>query len=265
MQHWYVGALRVLREHGVDAELLEMLEKASPIHRVPEVKCTCGFYAYYTPQALQYALPGTVFGVIEAEGRVQMGTRGFRAERACIKALVVSRRRGRRRHVAAMRQRYPDVEIFPSKRALLRAYPVDDIRALVPDAELDRTGQLWPHPVWAFPLGLAYALLVALLDWTTRIPSRGLSIVALLGAMTVPVFMFQAWGWPRRIWPALRRHRLPVWSWMLGIDFLCLGWNAFYMLTRVGRPGWAAWHAVLTSYWALCTVTTARDNRRRKG
>lgn len=49
--------------------------------------CTCGFYAYY--RADPYARSQRVSGVIEGYGRVVLGTKGFRAERARILALLL--------------------------------------------------------------------------------------------------------------------------------------------------------------------------------
>ena len=56
-------------------------------HHVASVDCSCGFYAYFSPGADQ--LSGDVEGIIEGYGRVTVGSKGFRAERAKIVALVV--------------------------------------------------------------------------------------------------------------------------------------------------------------------------------
>lgn len=65
-------------------------------HRaVADKNCSCGFYAYHSPQ---YAISNfcsplvhgiLVHGIIEAYGRVTIGTKGFRAEKARIKMLCV--------------------------------------------------------------------------------------------------------------------------------------------------------------------------------
>lgn len=55
-------------------------------HSSPDMDCTCGIYAHYLPLE-SYERTYNVFGVIEASGRIFMGTKGFRAEKAKIVAL----------------------------------------------------------------------------------------------------------------------------------------------------------------------------------
>lgn len=56
-------------------------------HAVASKDCACGFYAY-TDTDLGYSRPGRVVGIIRGTGVATVGTRGFRAERAEIVALV---------------------------------------------------------------------------------------------------------------------------------------------------------------------------------
>lgn len=58
-------------------------------HRVAARGCSCGFYAYLDDK--HGDVGGEVRGVIEGYGRVTVGSRGFRAEKAKILALVVPR------------------------------------------------------------------------------------------------------------------------------------------------------------------------------
>ncbi len=102
----------------------------APVHG-----CTCGLYAWYLPRNA-VVLPGTVFGVIEASGRVLMADRGFRAERARVRA-VASRDAA---VVAACRR--AGIETFRTRRQLLRAYPADDVSALIPPPPRHRRGLL---------------------------------------------------------------------------------------------------------------------------
>lgn len=58
-------------------------------HSAPDAGCRCGFYGFYTPELAfneeSYGLEskrGLIFGVVEFSGRIIMGNRGFRAERA---------------------------------------------------------------------------------------------------------------------------------------------------------------------------------------
>lgn len=57
-------------------------------HNVAGANCTCGFYAYFD-DTNTYNSPGlTVPGIIEGYGRTTIGTKGFRAAKAKIVALV---------------------------------------------------------------------------------------------------------------------------------------------------------------------------------
>lgn len=56
-------------------------------HKSPEISCYCGIYAHYLPLESYTRNYPAVFGVIEASGKILMGTKGFRAEKAKILAL----------------------------------------------------------------------------------------------------------------------------------------------------------------------------------
>jgi hypothetical protein len=57
---------------------------------IPSPNCSCGIYARYFPQDLDDILHSTIYngpsviGVIAASGNIELGTRGFRAEKAKI-------------------------------------------------------------------------------------------------------------------------------------------------------------------------------------
>jgi hypothetical protein len=99
-------------------------------HPAPVVDCTCGLYAYYraTTVAPPWRHPivppvvGQPFGVVTVAGRVILGTRGMRAERMTIHALVTKD--------AALGERY-GVPIYRSRKALLYDYPPQDHGDLV--------------------------------------------------------------------------------------------------------------------------------------
>jgi hypothetical protein len=63
-------------------------------HPVAHPSCTCGFYAYTSPQALyantpwSYSSAGEVYGLVRGYGHVTVGSLGFRAEKADIVALT---------------------------------------------------------------------------------------------------------------------------------------------------------------------------------
>lgn len=57
-------------------------------HKSPEISCYCGIYAHYLPLESYARHHASVFGVIEGSGKILMGTRGYRAEKAKILALA---------------------------------------------------------------------------------------------------------------------------------------------------------------------------------
>ncbi|KAE8763915.1 hypothetical protein [Georgenia thermotolerans] len=99
--------------------------------------CTCGFYAYY--RADPYARPRRVSGIIEGYGRVVLGTKGFRAQKARLVALVLPEELPGSENAptdavpadgrlapgdgARVRERYPDVAVFPREEAMVVAFP----------------------------------------------------------------------------------------------------------------------------------------------
>lgn len=96
-------------------------------HAAPADGCACGIYGWYRPDDTAI-LPSSVFGVVEASGRVLLGDRGFRAERARIRAVVTRRRR------IATACRAAGIEVYSRKRDLIAAWPPEDITGLVPEA-----------------------------------------------------------------------------------------------------------------------------------
>lgn len=94
--------------------------------RIPGSTCSCGFYAHYE---MPRAFPGyTVWGVIQAQGRVVLGTQGFRAEKARIEALYAPWLT-RPAHLA--RALKYGVPVFASRQRFLRKYPPSDISELI--------------------------------------------------------------------------------------------------------------------------------------
>lgn len=96
------------------------------------MNCTCGFYAYFDRPSfdgldepllswMDIQSDWYPYGIIEGYGKIIMGTFGFRAEKARIKALVASSVLQLRDRVAA---RYPTIEFFDSIEEAKEAYPV---------------------------------------------------------------------------------------------------------------------------------------------
>jgi hypothetical protein len=123
-------------------------------HDAPVDDCACGIYGWYAPAHAHQYDTAPVVGVIEATGRVLMGTKGFRCERARVRALVV-----RALPVGALGMspsvatplweqfladcRDAGVVLFGSEEEMLRAFPPSDVSALIgplPEPEVDLRG-----------------------------------------------------------------------------------------------------------------------------
>lgn len=101
-----------------------------PIHQIPTRSCTCGIYGWYTPEWALLEHTAEIMGVIEVTGKVLLGTSGFRAEKAEIKAITVNERFATPavyRNVMTMMggERYQGIELIPNPEKLVNAYPPD--------------------------------------------------------------------------------------------------------------------------------------------
>lgn len=105
-------------------------------HLAPRAGCNCGIYGWYAPDDAGI-LNASVFGAIEASGRILMGERGFRAERARITAVVT-----RNRRVAAACDR-AGIAVYRRRRDLLRDHPPDDLSSLLGDRPRCDPGSWW--------------------------------------------------------------------------------------------------------------------------
>lgn len=128
-----------------------------PNHVVAQLKCSCGFYAYYHPRSIEGDLNRyyevTVGGIIEGWGRVTSGPKGFRTQHARIKAFIVPGhgdkpnppwlRRAMVRlgledppekvdsvypasAVARMRENYPGIPVFDDIASAVKAFPLSE-------------------------------------------------------------------------------------------------------------------------------------------
>ena len=98
--------------------------------------CECGFYAYLDGSENDYLVwqtGPTVQGVIRAFGKVILGTKGFRAEKAEILAMVPAEASGDHNFgqypempeiLERLQTSYPGIPIFKTKEAMLREFPV---------------------------------------------------------------------------------------------------------------------------------------------
>lgn len=101
-------------------------------HRAGELKCTCGFYAYFDEAANEYHQKDRLLGVVEGYGVTTVGRRGFRCEKATLRALVIKPKR-ETTLTDRVRHNYPDVPVFPSRRLALEAFPLTPSDPITPE------------------------------------------------------------------------------------------------------------------------------------
>lgn len=109
--------------------------------------CSCGFYAYFG-DSNDYGSRTTLTGVVEAFGKVTIGTRGFRAEKARIVALVIPTKRRDNRpdrikgtdlkphRLDRVRRNYPGIAVFDTQAAMAREYPTSD-ESITPETDAE--------------------------------------------------------------------------------------------------------------------------------
>lgn len=97
-------------------------------HQVAQLDCSCGFYGYFDATAADtYHRPGHVYGVIKGYGRVTVGDRGFRAEKAELVALI---REGGSFKFSQSISAYPDIPTFDTILQALAKFPLSTPLAL---------------------------------------------------------------------------------------------------------------------------------------
>lgn len=139
--------------------------RSSARKRVPdscqgvEAACECGYWSYHSSEISAWSGVRSVTGVVANYGKITVGSKGFRAEKARILALALPGRhqvandrvrnsnpfhwdRGAedqtlsgRDLAAAVRANYPGVHLFRSADAMLEQYPTTDPRPLVTPQE----------------------------------------------------------------------------------------------------------------------------------
>lgn len=105
-----------------------------PRHVAPVPDCTCGFYGWYRPEDIRI-VPAPIRGVIEASGRVLLGTHGFRAERARLVAITIDPVQSSRYHDVRELVGGPlgeaGVQVFPDLTSLAAEFPPEDLTGLI--------------------------------------------------------------------------------------------------------------------------------------
>ena len=118
--------------HGADGPWSDGLQRARCLrgrtHAAPAADCGCGLHGWLHPaDAGAGSGYGDVTAVLSASGRILLAEHGFRAEAARVVAVAVPRHHPGRRGLAAA---YPGVELYASRRRMLRRYPPEDLSGL---------------------------------------------------------------------------------------------------------------------------------------
>jgi hypothetical protein len=87
--------MTILEKNGAARVYVKITGQPSK-HEVGHPRCTCGIYAYHDLNSLRVSdgggTYGTVYGLVEGTGHVTVGTKGFRAEKAQVRALTLPQR-----------------------------------------------------------------------------------------------------------------------------------------------------------------------------
>jgi hypothetical protein len=116
-------------------------DKSSATHKSPDQDCSCGVYAHYLPLESYEKQKHSIFGVVEASGKILMGTKGFRAEKARVVALAGYGACNQWfENTEKTRGVYPEdvvdfctsigVPYFPTVRQMVYEFPQDDLSTL---------------------------------------------------------------------------------------------------------------------------------------
>lgn len=105
-----------------------------PSHSLAGVNCSCGFYAYFDG-GNDWKEPQRVTAVIEGYGVCTVGTRGFRASKAKVLALVEPSRGVSSVVAAHLHRNYPEVPFYNRKREALADFPLSTHHVPSPEDE----------------------------------------------------------------------------------------------------------------------------------
>lgn len=117
------------------------VEKPKPEHVLAGVECKCGFYAY-TDGSNDYRHNTNASAVIEGYGLVTVGSQGFRAEKAKLRALFLPTHDGDEdgdygiqfaTRNALVRRNYPDVPVFDTEALMVAEFPLTTDSLPTPD------------------------------------------------------------------------------------------------------------------------------------
>lgn len=111
-------------------------------HEPPDKDCRtvghgCGFYGWHTgfPDGFDNHVTFPLLGVIRVSGRIILGTKGFRAQKAEIEAFAPALPRTGQWGLVQELADHFGVQAMPSGEDAFAAYPPDDLSALFPEPE----------------------------------------------------------------------------------------------------------------------------------
>lgn len=152
--NYFITSIAPSRDKPKTQSEYEAQKKA---HALAGVKCQCGFYAYfdggndYLTNA-SYASGGMfaiymrdedkaprIGAIVEGWGTCTVGTRGFRAEKARVLALVIPESTAARHEVAfqKVQRNYPGLAAFATEKEAVRAFPLTDPDPASPTTDED--------------------------------------------------------------------------------------------------------------------------------
>lgn len=108
------------------ARCLRSLGMPQHAEAAPGRDCPCGLYGWYAPDDVRI-VPEPIVGVVQATGRVVLGSHGFRAER--LEVLGVTTQPGFPHLLEALW--WLGFRTFPDQGAMVEALPPDDVSDLV--------------------------------------------------------------------------------------------------------------------------------------
>lgn len=130
--------LQAMRSIYANSGLFEPVRQPKN-HTFAAVDCSCGFYAYfdgndYLDGDMIDDSDPAVGAIIEGWGTCTVGTRGFRASKAKVLALIDPDGDTARTLIAfeKVRRAYPDLRVFANEREAIQAFPLSEPFAASP-------------------------------------------------------------------------------------------------------------------------------------
>lgn len=138
---------------------MQVTKELAPI---PSPNCSCGIYARYFPQDLDDLLHSTIYngpsviGVIAASGNIELGSRGFRAEKAKILGVVPYLDNFHKRDQEWFEHHF-GTECFASLPQLVEKYLPSDLSSLL-FPEIKSTSDEYAYHSYMYNLAHARAM-----------------------------------------------------------------------------------------------------------